>query len=142
VELPLKTWDEDDVEIQITDSGICGSDVHTLDSNWGPTLYPAVVGHEIAGIVTKVGQNVTKVKVGDRAGVGPICYACGQCDSCLNGKPNVCAKGIITTYNSRYGKISSKLNELKIINNVTANGDKTYGGYADIWRYFFYPVLK
>jgi D-arabinose 1-dehydrogenase-like Zn-dependent alcohol dehydrogenase len=119
VELPLKTWDEDDVEIQITDSGICGSDVHTLDSNWGPTLYPAVVGHEIAGIVTKVGQNVKKVKVGDRAGVGPICYACGQCESCLNGKPNVCAKGIITTYNSRYG-----------------NGDKTYGGYADIWRYF------
>jgi D-arabinose 1-dehydrogenase-like Zn-dependent alcohol dehydrogenase len=127
VELPLKTWDEDDVEIQITDSGICGSDIHTLDSSWRPTLYPVVVGHEIAGIVTKVGQNVTKVKVGDRAGVGAICSACNECESCLNGKPNVCAKGIITTYNSRYD-----------------NGDKTYGGYADIWRYFFffYIVLK
>jgi D-arabinose 1-dehydrogenase-like Zn-dependent alcohol dehydrogenase len=116
-DLPLKTWEEDDVEIQITDSGVCGSDIHTLDEGWFPTTFPCVVGHEIAGTVTKVGKNVTKVKVGDRAGVGPIAWACGECEACTHGVSNVCDRGFVSTYNSKW-----------------PCGDEAYGGYADKWR--------
>ncbi|RUP31905.1 chaperonin 10-like protein, partial [Jimgerdemannia flammicorona] len=79
-ELPLKTWTEDDVDIQVTHCGICGSDMHTLSSDWGPTPYPCVVGHEIVGVVTRVGANVKDIKVGDRAGVGAQVGSCLECD--------------------------------------------------------------
>ncbi|KAI8879292.1 GroES-like protein [Backusella circina FSU 941] len=124
-ELPLKTWEEDDVEFQITDSGICGSDIHTLDEDWFPTKFPCVVGHELAGIVTKVGKNVTKVKVGDSVGVGPMVFACGECEPCTNGTSNVCDRGFVGTYNDTW-----------------PCGDTTYGGYADKWRGNQHFVIK
>lgn len=66
-----KTFDEErDVDIQITHCGICGSDLHTLRSGWGPTRYPVVVGHEIVGKAVRVGRGVQHIKVGDRVGVG------------------------------------------------------------------------
>ncbi|GAB9475615.1 hypothetical protein Gpo141_00012703, partial [Globisporangium polare] len=64
---PLGT---DDVEIKITHSGICGSDVHTMDCGWGPSTFPIVPGHEIIGEVTVAGSDVKHLAVGDRVGVG------------------------------------------------------------------------
>lgn len=46
-EFQLKAFEDDDIEMDITHCGICGSDIHTLDSGWGPTDYPCVVGHEV-----------------------------------------------------------------------------------------------
>lgn len=71
---PLKVWEFErrpvgdyDVLIDIKFSGICHSDIHTVRGHWGEQPYPQVVGHEIAGIVTAVGDKVTKFKVGDKA---------------------------------------------------------------------------
>jgi len=61
-----------DVEIEILYSGVCHSDLHTARNDWGFTTYPVVPGHEIVGKVTKVGSAVSKLKVGDLAGVGCI----------------------------------------------------------------------
>ncbi|KAJ1953446.1 hypothetical protein GGI12_006010, partial [Dipsacomyces acuminosporus] len=47
---------ENDVEIQIQYSGICGSDIHTINGSWGPALYPLIVGHEIVGKVITKGE--------------------------------------------------------------------------------------
>jgi alcohol dehydrogenase (NADP+) len=62
--------------------GICASDLHTLRSGWGPTNYPAVVGHEIVGQAVKVGKNVKGIKVGDRVGVGAQSGSCLECEYC------------------------------------------------------------
>ena len=59
-----------DVVIDIKFAGICHSDIHTVKAEWGQPNFPVVVGHEIAGVVTEVGPEVTKYKVGDHAGVG------------------------------------------------------------------------
>ncbi|CAO3627171.1 unnamed protein product [Cunninghamella echinulata] len=115
--LPLKTWDDNSVEMNITHCGICGSDIYTLNSGWGPTNYPCVVGHEIVGVATRVGANVTKFKVGDRIGVGAQVESCLECENCKSNQENICLKRVIGTYNSKW-----------------YNGEKTYGGYANKWR--------
>ena len=56
-----KSWKETDVDIKITNTGICGSDIHTLRSGWKPTDYPCCVGREIVGIAVKVGSKVEGV---------------------------------------------------------------------------------
>jgi alcohol dehydrogenase (NADP+) len=69
--LPLKKFEEHDVDIAIDACGVCASDVHTITGGWGEDIpLPLCVGHEVIGKVIKVGSKVTKVKVGDRAGVG------------------------------------------------------------------------
>jgi len=106
------------VEVAITHCGICGSDISTLDSSWGPTRYPIIVGHEIVGTVAAVGKDVTNVKVGDRVGIGAQCGAClnrnGNCFECGQAHENHCSKGMRGTYNSKY-----------------PDGQVTQGGYAD-----------
>ncbi|KAJ4715449.1 putative Alcohol dehydrogenase [Melia azedarach] len=104
----------DDVTIKILYSGVCHSDLHSLKNDWGVTNYPIVPGHEIAGVVTTVGNNVTKFKVGDKVGVGVMVSSCKQCENCQQDLENYCPK-MILTYNSKYH-----------------DGTKTYGGYSDI----------
>jgi alcohol dehydrogenase (NADP+) len=102
-----------DVRIDIKFAGICHSDIHTARSEWGPTRYPIVVGHEIAGVVAEVGSAVTRYAVGDRVGVGCMVDSCGECEYCTRGEEQFCAKGNIGTY-SGIGK----------------DGEPTQGGYA------------
>ncbi|KAE8386376.1 chaperonin 10-like protein [Aspergillus alliaceus] len=69
-EFEPKEWEETDIDIKVTHCGICGSDLHTLRSGWGPTKYPCCVGHEIIGIAVRVGSKaVGDIKVGNRFGV-------------------------------------------------------------------------
>lgn len=62
-----------------------------------PTDYPCVVGHEIVGEVTRVGNKVTKFKVGDRAGVGAQSYACLECGNCKDGFENLCERSFVSS---------------------------------------------
>ncbi len=70
-----------DVAFDIHFAGICHSDIHTVKAEWGDVRYPLVPGHEIAGIVTEIGSEVTKFKVGDRVGVGCFVDSCRECAS-------------------------------------------------------------
>jgi uncharacterized zinc-type alcohol dehydrogenase-like protein len=88
-----------DVQIDIAWCGVCHSDLHTVRSEWGGTLYPCVPGHEIVGHVSAVGGEVTKFAVGDTVGIGCLVGSCGHCPSCGEGLEQYCEKGIIGTYN-------------------------------------------
>ncbi|WP_374454839.1 NAD(P)-dependent alcohol dehydrogenase [Nocardioides sp.] len=87
-----------DVLIAIEWAGICHSDIHTVNGDWGPQPFPVVPGHEIVGTVTEVGAEVTSHRVGDRVGVGCMVGSCGECASCRNGDEQYCAKGMVGTY--------------------------------------------
>jgi alcohol dehydrogenase (NADP+) len=90
---------DNDILIEIKYSGICHSDIHTIKGHWGKQQYPQVPGHEIAGIVTVVGKNVSKFKVGDKAGVGCMVNSCMKCDSCKKGQEHYCeTTGMVGTY--------------------------------------------
>jgi len=104
-----------DILIEIKYAGICHSDIHTARQEWGQIEYPLVPGHEIAGIVTAVGSEVTKHAVGDRVGVGCLVDSCGSCDNCQQGLEQYCLQGSVGTYNgvNKYG-----------------TGERTQGGYS------------
>src|SRR5271155_1048765 len=103
-----------DVVIAIEFSGICHSDVHQVNNDWFPGIFPMVPGHEIVGRVSHVGAAVRKFKLGDLAGVGTMVDSCRVCENCKMGLENYCEVGPVFTYNARDKK-----------------GDPTYGGYAN-----------
>lgn len=106
-----------DILINIKYASICHSDIHQMRGDWGKQQYPQVPGHEIVGIVAAVGRNVTKFKVGDRAGVGCMVDSCMECDSCKHGEEQYCDQGkTLFTYGNP---------------DKTAPGGITQGGYAD-----------
>ncbi len=105
---------ENDVVIDIKFCGICHSDVHQVRDEWFQGIFPMVPGHEIAGVVTAVGDKVTKYKAGDRVGVGCFVDSCRQCVECVEGENNYCLVGVNQTYNGR-----------------EKDGSPTYGGYSD-----------
>ncbi len=84
---------DNDVLIDIKFASICHSDIHQMKGDWGPQQYPQVPGHEIVGVVAAVGKNVTKFKIGDRAGVGCMVDSCLECDSCKHGEEHYCDRG-------------------------------------------------
>jgi len=87
-----------DVLIQIEYAGICHSDIHTVNGDWGPQPFPVVPGHEIVGLVTDVGSDVNRHHVGDRVGVGCMVNSCRECVNCRAGDEQYCVKGNIGTY--------------------------------------------
>ena len=87
-----------DVLIAIEYAGICHSDIHTVNGDWGPQPFPVVPGHEIIGIVTETGSDVTRHSVGDRVGVGCMVNSCGTCTNCRNGDEQYCLEGMVGTY--------------------------------------------
>ena len=89
-----------DVQIDIKYSGICHSDIHQVRQEWGEGLFPMVPGHEIVGIVSAVGSEVTEFAVGQRAGVGVYIDSCRACDNCLSGNSHFCLEGMTETYNT------------------------------------------
>ena len=104
----------DDVGIEIKYCGVCHSDIHQARDEWGGGLFPMVPGHEIAGIVTAVGANVTSFKVGDHVGVGCFVDSCTKCASRDHDLEQY-LPGLVQTYNS-----------------VEADGvTPTFGGYSD-----------
>ncbi|MDV6169727.1 NAD(P)-dependent alcohol dehydrogenase [Flavobacterium sp. DG1-102-2] len=106
-ETPLKPFEferkevgPNQVQIEILYSGVCHSDIHTAKGDWGPAIYPLVPGHEIVGRIVKKGENVTKFKEGELAGVGCFVDSCRKCSSCLEGEEQFCEEGMTGTYNS------------------------------------------
>jgi uncharacterized zinc-type alcohol dehydrogenase-like protein len=87
-----------DVLIRIEYAGICHSDIHTVNGDWGPQPFPVVPGHEIVGTVAEVGAEVTRHRVGDRVGVGCMVNSCRECDNCRAGNEQYCARGMVGTY--------------------------------------------
>jgi uncharacterized zinc-type alcohol dehydrogenase-like protein len=115
--IPRRDPTEHDVQIEILFCGICHSDLHSARDEWSefmPTAYPIVPGHEIVGRVTGVGSAVTKYKPGDLAAVGCLVDSDRTCPSCQAGLEQFCPNSTFT-FNSPDKHL----------------GGVTYGGYSD-----------
>ncbi len=81
-----------EVEIRISHCGICHSDLHLIDNDWGISQFPFIPGHEVVGTVEAVGSAVRDREVGQRVGVGWQADSCGICEWCLQGDEHLCAQ--------------------------------------------------
>jgi uncharacterized zinc-type alcohol dehydrogenase-like protein len=81
-----------EVEVKISHCGVCHSDIHLIDNDWGNSKYPFVPGHEIVGTVSAVGEDVKDRTVGERVGIGWQADSCGICEWCRQGDEHLCAK--------------------------------------------------
>lgn len=97
-----------DCEVRITHCGLCHTDVHLLDNEWKVTMFPIVAGHEIIGVVEKIGDDVECLKVGQRVGIGYIRKSCLECEYCLSGRDNLCVNGELTC-NGNHGGFANKI---------------------------------
>jgi alcohol dehydrogenase (NADP+) len=102
-----------DVLIDIKYAGICHTDIHIVRGQWGSPHYPLTPGHEIAGIVTEVGSEVTKHRIGDRVGVGCMVNSCRECQNCRAAEEQHCLRGATPTYGG-----------------IDSDGTVTQGGYS------------
>ena len=114
LEIERRALGPKDVRIDIRFCGICHSDIHFTRGEWGEVPYPAIPGHEIAGVVAAVGAEVTALAPGDRVGVGCMVNSCRECENCVEGDEQYCIPGNTQTYGS-----------------VDRDGTVTYGGYSD-----------
>ena len=87
-EMPHLT-EENNTLVRMVTAGVCGSDVHIYHGTNAAATYPRVIGHEMVGVVEKVGASASKVKPGDRVIIDQV-TACGHCYACKKGRPNVC----------------------------------------------------
>jgi len=106
-----------DIEIDILYCGICHSDVHKVNDDWGGTHFPVVPGHEIVGRVASRGTGATRFRGGDLVGVGCLVDSCRVCPECRAGHEMFCEKGVTFTFDSldqntktwTYGGYSTKV---------------------------------
>ena len=89
-----------DVQIDILYCGVCHTDIHFINNDWGISVYPMVPGHEIVGKVVAVGDHVKKFKAGDMAGVGCLVDSCRECEYCNEGLEQYCQGGAVYTYSA------------------------------------------
>lgn len=105
----------DDVAIEVMYCGVCHSDIHQVNNDWGFAVYPVMPGHEIVGKVTAIGSDVSQYKVGDLVGVGCMVDSCRECSACKEDLEQYCLEGFTQTYGSP----------------DRIDGTTTMGGYSD-----------
>lgn len=103
-----------DVVMEVSHCGVCHTDIHFVNNDFGMSIYPLVPGHEIVGRVRAVGNQVKKFRPGDSAAVGCLVDSCRECASCAAGLEQFCQNGFVLTY-SGYEKDGKTV---------------TYGGYS------------
>jgi len=116
VRIPRREVLAHDVQLDILYCGICHSDLHAARNDWGGSVYPMVPGHEIVGRVSKVGNHVTKFKVGDLAAIGCLVDSCRECEYCAQDLEQFCENSNTIVFGSpdKHG-----------------TAPVTYGGYAE-----------
>lgn len=88
-EMPEPEIGSNDVLVEVRACGICGSDIHGYDGSSGRRIPPLVMGHEAAGVVTKVGGDIEDFAIGDRVTFDST-VSCGHCKFCRAGNINLC----------------------------------------------------
>lgn len=99
----------DECIVKIQKCGVCFSDVHLIQDDWGMSKYPLVPGHEIIGTVLQVGTSVTHLKKGDRVGIGWQRSSCLACKDCLKGEENLCQVDFQLTSGNHFGGFASHI---------------------------------
>lgn len=91
-EVPIPVPSKYEILIKISCCGVCHTELDEIEGRTMPSRYPVIVGHQVVGLVEKIGEQVQRLQIGDRVGVPWIFSACGECDFCKRGFENLCVQ--------------------------------------------------
>ncbi len=98
MKVPVPLPNPEQVLIRVHACGVCRTDLHIVDGELINPKLPLIPGHEIVGTVTKIGDRVDRLSIGDRVGIPWLGYTCGQCRYCLRDQENLCNYALFTGY--------------------------------------------
>ena len=101
-ELELPELKENEVLIKVNACGVCRTDLHVVEGELGE-IENIVPGHEVVGIIEKVGKEVSTQKIGKKVGVAWLYSSCGSCEYCLSGRENLCQNKQFTGFSKNGG---------------------------------------
>jgi alcohol dehydrogenase, propanol-preferring len=84
--------------VRVRACGVCRTDLHVVDGELPNVPIPIVPGHEVVGVVERLGQGVAGVTPGDRVGIPWLGWTCGVCEACRSGRENLCPRAQFTGY--------------------------------------------
>lgn len=117
-ELPAPQPGPGQVRVKVRVCGVCRTDLHVVEGELPPSARPIIPGHEIVGIVDRIGPGVHQIKEGDRVGIAWLQETCRTCEFCRNGRENLCTQATFTGYHV----------------------DGGYAEYAVVSETFAYPI--
>jgi alcohol dehydrogenase, propanol-preferring len=97
-DVPVPQCGPADILLKVKACGVCHTDVHLAAGEWRLHKLPLILGHEVAGVVERVGRDVTNFKVGDRAGIPWIYSTCGECEYCTSDREALCPQIRVTGF--------------------------------------------
>ncbi len=97
-DIPMPEPKNEEIRIKINVCGACRTDLHIVEGELPAHKMPLIIGHQIVGIIDKLGNNVSAWKIGDRAGIPWLYKTCGTCKYCKAGKENLCDNALFTGY--------------------------------------------
>lgn len=110
-EVSIPEPEEGEIRVKVHACGVCRTDIHIAEGDLPLRKSPLILGHQIVGVVEKVGKGVNEFKVGDRAGMAWLNFSCGNCKFCRSGRENLCPQAKFTGWNvdggyAEYVKVS------------------------------------
>ena len=102
-DIPIPEPKANEIRIKIEASSVCHTDLHIIEGDLPLKKKPIIPGHEIIGIIDKIGENITHHQMGDRVGVAWLFNACLKCKFCKQGLENLCSNAQFTGYDNNGG---------------------------------------
>jgi len=103
VDLPIPEPDSEELLLRVKVCGVCHTDLHTVEGELPEVKLPIMPGHQVVGVVEKLGKNTSRFKEGDRLGVAWLYSACGECAFCQRENENLCEAARFTGYHANGG---------------------------------------
>jgi propanol-preferring alcohol dehydrogenase len=117
-EVPVPETGPGEIRLRVLACAVCRTDLHVVEGDLPPEKSPVVPGHQVVGVVDRLGPGATRFREGDRAGIAWLRSTCGACRCCRGGKENLCARARFTGYHE----------------------DGGYARYAVVREDFAYPI--
>ena len=100
---PVPVPAPDEVRLRVTACGVCRTDLHLVEGDLAPRRPGVVPGHQVVGLVDRVGEHVDRFAVGDRVGIAWLRRTCGECRWCRTGGENLCPRSAYTGWDADGG---------------------------------------
>ncbi|MGA2232368.1 MAG: zinc-dependent alcohol dehydrogenase family protein [Tepidisphaeraceae bacterium] len=97
-EIPVPHCGKGEVRIKVEVCGICRTDLHVVEGDLPPLRPRVVPGHQVVGVVDKIGEGARRFTIGQRVGIAWLRWTCGECRYCLAGRENLCPRARFTGY--------------------------------------------